>query len=270
MNALTNNAINSINMAINLATPLAFGDPIPDVSGYGSMLESFPRIDREAQAAYDMAVDNEALDDWAQTMVEASDRLSALYTMLCDLIPARDASTYDFNSVSCILPYFTFTLSVLNDILDELETGVSETEEDGTDGETEGASAIYDNQIYRRIFAFVAESLPQSEFTSYALRQLERFSHGEDFEPFYFTLTDGFGMIRCGLRSGQLTISFDLLSSTIGWDVRISADGDVYGQLDSDDLRGVENWKLIIEEPARILGEREVQSLENDVTDFIN
>ena len=44
---------------------------------------------------------------------------------------------------------------------------------------------------------------------------------------------------------------YDLESSTIGWDVTIRDDGDIYGQLDSDDLRGDENWKLIIEEPGK-------------------
>ena len=112
---ITQSVIDEINFALQKATELASGDPIPDSSEYQHVLDHFPEIDQQAQEAYDLAVTDESLRQWAQTMVEASDRISALFTMLCDLIPARDSREYDFTTVSMVLPYMTFTISALQE-----------------------------------------------------------------------------------------------------------------------------------------------------------
>ena len=82
---ITESIIEDIEYVLKLAGPLASGDPIPDTSIYH--LDDFPEAGWKAQEAYDMAMSNDEIKDTVQTLIEASDRLSAVYTMLCDLIP---------------------------------------------------------------------------------------------------------------------------------------------------------------------------------------
>ena len=72
LTALIHSVIDGINKAINLAAPLASGDPIPDSSVYDSMLAGFPMIDQQAQEAYDLAAEimGEDLEDWGYTLSE--------------------------------------------------------------------------------------------------------------------------------------------------------------------------------------------------------
>ena len=140
---ITESIIEDIEYVLKLAGPLASGDPIPDTSIYH--LDDFPEAGWKAQEAYDMAMSNDEIKDTVQTLIEASDRLSAVYTMLCDLIPSRDARNYDFYTVAAILPYLTFTLDALGEIKDELHA----------DMEIADAKpcSLHDNTIYKRIFS---------------------------------------------------------------------------------------------------------------------
>ena len=244
---ITQTIIGRINTAISFAAPLAFGDPIPDTSIYS--LEDFPRIDQEAQEAYDLALIDEELKEQAQILAEASDRLSALFTMLCDLIPARDAAQYDFSTVSMVLPYLTFTISALSDIVDGLNANMVSMAK-GQAKELESGS-ISKNPMYRRIFDFIVESLSGyidffdsvKEFQQYVVHQLDSFCKGEKYRPFVFSFSDPPSKLMCSLDGRSLSIWH-----SSGWEMSVDRNGNVNGSLNSDDLN-VTDMKLNIVEP---------------------
>lgn len=244
---ITQTIIGRINAAISFAAPLAFGDPIPDTSIYS--LEDFPRIDQEAQDAYDLALIDEELKEQAQILAEASDRLSALFTMLCDLIPARDAAQYDFSTVSMVLPYLTFTISALSDIVDGLNANMVSMAK-GQAKELESGS-ISKNPMYRRIFDFIVESLSGyidffdsvKEFQQYVVHQLDSFCKGEKYRPFAFSFSDPSSKLMCSLDGRSLSIWH-----SSGWEMSVDRNGNVNGSLNSDDLK-VTDMQLSIVEP---------------------
>jgi len=245
MAAITQTIIDRINAAINFAAPLAAGNPIQDTSAYS--LDDFPRIDWEAQEAYDMAVADEQLMEQARTLSEASDRMSALFTMLCDLIPARDAVQYDFATVSMDLPYMTFTISALSDIVDELNAEMVMAGKTGVSGR----KSIDENPMYRRIVTFVEESLAKytdffevvEEFRQYAIQQMNSFSRGEQYKSFAFSFSDFRYKLMCSLDGRSLSIWH-----SDGWEISVESNGNVSGSLDSDGLR-VDGMMLNIVEP---------------------
>ena len=71
--------IDDIKKALDLTVPLAKGDPISDTSKYP--LDDFPQAGWKVQEAYDMALNNEEIREQVQTLIEASDRLSAVYSL---------------------------------------------------------------------------------------------------------------------------------------------------------------------------------------------
>ena len=248
---IVQSVIAGINDVINLASPFASGDPIPDSSVYDSMLQNFPTIDREAQKAYDLAVEDEEKRDQAQVLIVASDRVSAVYTMLCDIIPARDSREYDFTTVNMTLPYLVFTLSALADIVDELN-------EDLVTMEAAPAQiSLSDNMMYRRVFAFVVESLgayPKEyekvvELKTFALRQLMKFSHGEQAEAFGFSFSDDTSVLSCSFDWDVLEVSNATKDGGTVWSLVINRNGDIHGNMDSGDLENVKGMKLTIDLP---------------------
>ena len=247
---ITESIIEDIEYVLKLAGPLASGDPIPDTSIYH--LDDFPEAGWKAQKAYDMAVSNDEIKDRVQTLIEASDRLSAVYTMLCDLIPSRDARNYDFYTVAAILPYLTFTLDALGEIKDELHA----------DMEIADAKpcSLHDNTIYKRILSFVAESLADrakrnvtvAGFRVYAMQQLREFSQCEAAEPFEFSFSDGFSTLLCHFDGDVLELSSagnEAENRGTAWNLTIGRNGDVYGNMDTDDLENIEGMSLSIDEP---------------------
>ena len=247
---ITESIIEDIEYVLKLAGPLASGDPIPDTSIYH--LDDFPEAGWKAQEAYDMAVSNDEIKDTVQTLIEASDRLSAVYTMLCDLIPSRDARNYDFYTVAAILPYLTFTLDALGEIKDELHA----------DMEIADAKpcSLHDNTIYKRIFSFVAESLADrakryvtvAGFRVYAMQQLRKFSLCEAAEPFEFSFSGVFSTLSCRFDGELLEVSNmvnDAGNCVTTWNLTIGRNGDIYGNMDTDDLENIEGMSLSIDEP---------------------
>lgn len=251
-------AIDGINTVINLAAPLAEGNPIPDSSEYQSMLDNFPQIDDLANEAYEIALPDESLREQATTIIEASDRVSAVYTMLCDLLPARDVREYDFSAVAMILPYLTFTLNALSDIVDELNSTLAMD----SSLETEVVPISRDNPIYSCIFAFAVESLAecakQSEtvrkFRVFLLRQLESFRNGENAEEFEFSFHGAETMITCSLRNDELSLacmSYSMENKSMDWQATISKTGVASGVVETDTLHDLEDKFLMIELPER-------------------
>ena len=240
---IINSVINGINRAISFAAPFADGSPLDDADRYS--LDDFPQIDDLANAAYDLGQGNEEIRETVETIVEASDRISALYTMLCDLIPARDAHHYDYGTVSMVLPYFTFTINALSDIVDELGADVVMMQAEPA------PIALSDNVMFKRIFAFVVEGLGEQAkaypiaagFRVYALRQLVKFEHGEEADPFDFFFVSDQATLTCTLDSDELE-----LSKLGDLSIRISRNGDVSGSMDSSDLK-VDGMRLVIERP---------------------
>ena len=250
---LIQSVIDDINTAIKFATPLASGDPIPDSTVYQSGLENFPTVDRQAQEAYDLAVkdDEEEKRDQAQVLIEASDRMSALYTMLCDLIPARDSRNYDFYTTSMVLPYLTYTLDALADIVDDLNAELVML------GAAPALVRLSDNVMFIRVASFVADSLlPYSKkkkrlagFRTYAIQQLRKFCYGEEAEPFDFSLSDGTASLSCSLEDDILEIANRNEADGLVWNWSIGRNGDASGSLDSGDLEDLEGKKLTITVP---------------------
>ena len=251
LTALIHSVIDGINKAINLAAPLASGDPIPDSSVYDSMLAGFPMIDQQAQEAYDLAAEDEELKEQAQVLIEASDRVSALYTMLCDIIPARDSRNYDFYTTSMVLPYFTYTLDALSEIVDELNADLIML------GAAPASVSLSDNVMFVRVATFVADSLlPYSAankkvagFRVFALQQLRKFSHREEAEPFEFSLAGTASMISCSLDWDTLEVTNKNTDGGNTWSLTISRNGDVYGSMDSGDLESIGGMRLNIDLP---------------------
>lgn len=255
---VTRSVIDEINTVINLAAPLAEGNPTPDSSEYQSLLDNFPQIDDLANEAYEMALLDEGLQEQAKTIVEASDRVSAVFTMLCDLLPARDVREYDFSAVAVILPYLTFTLNALNDIVDELNNNLALD----SNLETEFVPISHDNPIYTCIFAFAVESLAdcakQSEtvrkFRVFLLRQLENFRSGENAENFEFSFHGAETMISCSLRNDELSLScmsYSMENKSLDWQATISKTGVASGVVETDTLHDLEDRFLMIELPER-------------------
>lgn len=251
-------AIDGINTVINLAAPLAEGNPIPDSSEYQSWIDNFPRIDSLTDEAYELAMQNESIREQAKTIIEASDRINAVFTMFCDLLPARDVREYDFSSVAMILPYLTFTLNALSDIVDDLNSGLAMDSKQ----ETEFVPISKDNPIYTCILAFVVESLAdcakQSEtvrkYRVFLLRQLEYFRHGDDAEEFEFSFHGPETMITCALRNRELSLScmsYSMENKNLDWQAAISQEGTVSGVVETDTLNDLEDRFLIIELPER-------------------
>ena len=247
---ITQSIIDDIKKALDLTVPLAKGDPISDTSKYP--LDDFPQAGWKVQEAYDMALNNEEIREQVQTLIEASDRLSAVYTMLCDLIPARDVRNYDFNTVAVILPYLTFSLDVLSEIVDELNADMVIA-----DAKTVN---LHDNGIYKRIFSFVSESLAEQAknhekvagFRIFALQQLKKFSNEEAAEPFDFSFTGELSTLTCRFEGDLLEMSSLINNNenvSTAWSLTISRNGDVFGNMDSDDLENVVGMRLSIEEP---------------------
>ena len=250
---IVQSVIDGINEVINLASPFASGDPIPDSSVYDSMLQNFPTIDRQAQEAYDLTVENEKERNRAQVLIEASDRVSAVYTMLFDIIPARDSREYDFTTISMTLPYLTFTLSALADIVDELNSDLVMMEA------APAPVKLSDNVMFVRGVAFVADSLLSyskelkvAGFRNYAIQQLGKFSRGEEAEPFSLSFADGHSTLSCSFDGDNMEISNipnNANQEETAWKLTISRNGDVYGNMDSGDLESVEGMRLTIDEP---------------------
>jgi len=248
---IVQSVIDGINEVINLASPFASGDPIPDSSVYDSMLQNFPTIDRQAQEAYDLAVEDEEKRDQAQVLIEASDRVSAVYTMLYDIIPARDSRDYDFTTVSMTLPYLTFTLSALADIVDELNADLVMMRA--------GPSPISlsDNMMYRRVFAFVVESLGAyskeheevAGFKTFAVQQLMKFSHGMEAEAFSFSFYDDTSVLSCAFDWDDLEVTNSTRTGETAWSLTINRNGDIHGNMDSGDLENIRGKKLTIDSP---------------------
>ena len=247
---ITQSIIKDIKTALDFAGPLASGDPIPDISAYP--LDDFPEAGWKAQKAYDMAVNNEEIKEQVQTLIEASDRLSAVYTMLCDLIPARDAKNYDYNTVSVVLPYLTFSLDVLGEIVDELNADLVISDATPVN--------MKENAIYKRIYVFVVEGLAEyakrsekvSGFRVYAIHQLRKFSNGEEADGFEFSLAGDYSTLSCRFDGDQLELSSMINGIAEGgtaWSITISRNGDVHGNMDSDDLDNVKGMRLTIDEP---------------------
>lgn len=247
---ITQSIIDDIKKILDFAVPLAKGDPISDTSKYP--LDDFPEAGWKAQEAYDMAQNNEEIREQVQTLIEASDRLSAVYTMLCDLIPARDARNYDFNTVAVVLPYLTFSLDVLGEIVDELNADLVIADAKPV--------SMNDNRIYKRIFSFVSESLSEQAkknetvagFRVFALQQLRKFSNEEAAEPFDFSFAGAFSTLTCRFEGDLLEMSSlinDEKDGGTAWSLTISRNGDVFGNMDSDDLENIEGMRLSIEEP---------------------
>ncbi len=253
LNDLIQSVIDDINTAIKFATPLASGDPIPDSTVYQSGLESFPAIDQHAQEAYDWAAQDEDEEkrNLAQVLIEASDRMSALYTMLCDLIPARDSRNYDFYTTSMVLPYLTYTLDALTDIVDALNAELVML------GAAPAPVKLSDNVMFIRVASFVADSLlPYSRkkkkiagFQTYAIQQLRKFYYGEEAEPFDFSLSDGTDSLSCTLEDDILEIANRNEADGLVWNWAIGRNGDASGNLDSGDLENHEGKKLTITVP---------------------
>ena len=248
--------IDRIDFAMNFASPLCSGDPIPDSTVYESELETFPTIDTEAQQAYDLALGDEELSECAQVLIEASDRLIALYTMLCDLIPARDCRDYDFYTVSMTLPYMTYTLSALSDIVDDLNARIIMLDAESAQVQ------LSDNIMFRRVAEFVVESLGEygeaekkiQEFKTFAFQELMKFSHGKPAKSFSFYFKDSSSMISCsfdGIDLNFVRLVDGKEDTGAGWELTISRDGDSDGYMDSSDLRNVKDMKLCVELPAR-------------------
>ncbi len=245
--------IDDINTAIKFSGPLASGDPIPDSTVYQSGLESFPAIDQHAQEAYDLAVEDgdEEKRDQAQVLIEASERMAALYTMLCDLIPARDSRNYDFYTTSMVLPYLTYTLDALADIVDDLNAEVIML------GAAPAPVKLSDNVMFIRVASFVADSLlPYSKkkkkiagFRTYAVQQLRKFCYGEEAEPFEFSFSDGTSLLACSFDGDILEVVNTNESDGIAWNWAIGRNGDMSGNIDSGDLENLEGKKLSIAAP---------------------
>ena len=172
--------------------------------------------------------------------------------MLCDLIPARDARNYDFYTMAAILPYLTFTLDAFGEIKDELHADMENADAK--------PSSLHDNAIYKRIFSFVAESLAGrvkrnvtvAGFRVYAMQQLRKFSQCEAAEPFDFSFTDDISTISCHFDGDVLELisgGNEAENSGTAWNLTIGRNGDVYGNIDTDDLENIEGMSLSIDEP---------------------
>ena len=253
LNDLIQSVIDDINTAIKFATPLAYGDPIPDSTVYQSGLETFPAIDQHAQEAYDWAAQDEDEEkrDLAQVLIEASDRMSALYTMLCDLIPARDSRNYDFYTTSMVLPYLTYTLDALADIVDDLNAELVML------GAAPAPVKLSDNVMFIRVASFVADSLlPYSRkkkkiagFRTYAIQQLRKFCYGEEAEAFDYSFSDDTTILACSFDGDILEMVNTNEADGIAWNWAIGRNGDMSGNIDSGDLENLEGKKLTIAAP---------------------
>ena len=115
---ITQDIIADINKTLELASDACNGSPLQeyDANRLQESLDRFPEAGWKAQEAWDMHVEGERLKDLVSTLIEASDRISAVYTMVCDIVPARDARNYDYYTVSMVLPYLTFSLDALSEI----------------------------------------------------------------------------------------------------------------------------------------------------------
>ncbi len=245
--------IDDINTAIKFARPLASGDPIPDSTIYESGLKTFPTVDRQAQEAYDMAVkdDDEEKRDQAQVLIEASERMAALYTMLCDLIPARDSRDYDFYTTSMVLPYLIYTLDALADIVDDLNAELVML------GAAPAPVKLSDNVMFIRAASFVADSLlPYSRkkkkiagFRTYAIQQLRKFCYGEEAEAFEFSFSDGTSALACSFDGDIFEMINTNKDDGLVWNWAIGRNGDATGSIDSGDLENLDGKKLAIVAP---------------------
>ena len=255
---ITQDIIADINKTLELASDACNGSPLQeyDANRLQESLDRFPEAGWKAQEAWDMHVEGERLKDLVSTLIEASDRISAVYTMVCDIVPARDARNYDYYTVSMVLPYLTFSL----DALSEIEQGLKADLEILRD-ELEPVD-LSKNVMLRRIVRFADESLSayaslhSSElvegFRKYVLQSLRRFEQGEEAEPFEFAFED----ICCqfdGTCIEMYSAGWEDGDSITNWSLTIFRNGDVNGSIESEDLelsgRIREGLKLSIGSP---------------------
>ena len=219
---ISSSMIETIKGVLDFVEPLAYGDPIPDSTVYQEELNNFPQIDAEAQEAYELAVADESLREHAQT--------------------------------SMVLPYLSYSLAALRDIIDELEDRIAPDETKSP------FVRLSDNVMFRRISAFVDESLqPYIEnnnriagFRVFALQQLRKFGSGEEAEPFSFAFTDPIYTLSCCLDGDNLEMTYlacDIEESSIIWNLMISRNGDTSGNMDSGDLENTAEMKLTVYTP---------------------
>ena len=255
---ITQDIIADINKTLELASDACNGSPLQeyDANRLQESLDRFPEAGWKAQEAWDMHVEDERLKDLVSTLIEASDRISAVYTMVCDIVPARDARNYDYYTVSMVLPYLTFSL----DALSEIEQGLKADLEILRD-ELEPVD-LSQNVMLKRIVRFADESLSayaslhSSElvagFRKYVLQSLHRFEQGEEAEPFEFAFED----ICCqfdGTCIEMYSAGWEDGDSITNWSLTIFRNGDVNGSIESEDLelsgRIREGLKLSIGSP---------------------
>ena len=240
---ITQDIIADINKTLELASDACNGSPLQeyDANRLQESLDRFPEAGWKAQEAWDMHVEGERLKDLVSTLIEASDRISAVYTMVCDIVPARDARNYDYYTVSMVLPYLTFSL----DALSEIEQGLKADLEILRD-ELEPVD-LSQNVMLKRIVRFADESL-----SAYVLQSLHRFEQGEEAEPFEFAFED----ICCqfdGTCIEMYSAGWEDGDSFTKWSLTIFRNGDVNGSIESEDLelsgRIREGHKLSIGSP---------------------
>ena len=237
---ISSSMIETIKGVLDFVEPLAYGDPIPDSTVYQEELNNFPQIDAEAQEAYELAVADESRREHAQTLVEASDRMSAVYTIT--LLNRINVGLYVFiEEPSIVLTCFHHHCK----IPDETKSPFVR---------------LSDNVMFRRISAFVDESLtPYIEknkriagFRVFALQQLRKLGNGEEAEPFSFSFTDPIYTLSCCFDGDNLEMTYmacDIEESSIIWNLMISRNGDTSGNMDSGDLENTAEMKLTVYTP---------------------
>ena len=147
--------MSDIKFGLQIASGVCTGNPISesDIKRLQVYINKFPDVRGKAQEAWDMQVEDELLKDLVSRVSEASDRLSAVYTMICDIVPALDACQYDFYTVNAVLPYLTFTLDTLEEMVKEFEADLTILRN------TIEPVDLSDNKLFKRVVRFIDESL---------------------------------------------------------------------------------------------------------------
>ncbi len=263
---ITIDVMNDIKFGLQIASGACTGNPIsePDINRLQADINKFPDASWKAQEAWDMHVEDAQLKDLVSRLSEASDRLSAVYTMMCDIVPALDARQYDFYTVNAVLPYLTFTVDTLEEMVKEFEADLTILRN------TIEPVDLSENKLFKRVVRFIDESLKVycnahpsdivSGFRVYALQSMRKFAQGEEPNLFEFALGD----ISCSFNGYDIEIykaEWVDSESVTNWSLTINMHGDVYGEIQSEDLDLEadikEGIKLSIDAPEEYLYDSE-------------
>ena len=150
-----------------------------------------------------------------------------------------------------VLPYLTYTLDALADIVDDLNAELVML------SAAPAPVKMSDNVMFIPVASFVADSLlPFSKkekkiagFRKYAIQQLRKFCYGEEAEAFEFSFSDGTSILACSFDGDILEVVNTNEADGLVWNWTIGRNGDANGYLDSGDLEDLEGKKLTIAAP---------------------